>query len=78
MHTGGATSKESFDTRKLVPANIDLCVIGAVATRMSTKTAYVSPKHAACDQVKSTAMRAVDRSPGMLAAVNCATPNILH
>ena len=34
--------------RKLVPANFDACVIGAAATRMFTKTAYVAPRHVAC------------------------------
>ena len=59
----------------LVPANVAACVIGAAATRMFTKTAYVTPGHVACKQGKSTAIRAADCSPGMLAAVKCATPD---
>ena len=42
---------------------------------MWTQTAYVTPRHVACEQVKSTAMCAPDCSPGMLATVNCATPD---
>ena len=67
--------KNPLILRKLVPANVAACVIGASATRMFTKTAYVSPRHVACKQGKSTAMRAADCSSGMLAAVNCATPD---
>ena len=44
--------------QKLVPANVAACVIGAAATRMFTKTAYVSPRHVACEQGQPTAMRA--------------------
>ena len=61
--------------RKLVPANVAACVIGAAATRMSTKAVHVSPRQVPCEQGKSTVMRAADCSPGMLAAVNCATPD---
>ena len=72
---GAPLRKTPLIRRKLVPANVAACVIGAVATRMCTKTAYVTPRHAACEQGKSTAMRAADCSPGMLATVNCATLN---
>ena len=41
---------------------------------MYTKTAYVTPRHVACEQGNSTAIRAADCSPGMLAAF-CATPD---
>ena len=43
--------------------------------RMFTKTAYASPRHVACEQGKSTAMRAANCSSGMLVAVNCAAPD---
>ena len=59
----------------LVPANVAASVIGAAGTRMFTKTAYVSPRHVACEQGKSSAMRAAVCSPGMSAAANCATPD---
>ena len=39
--------------RKLVRANVAACVIGAAATRMWTQTAYVTPRHVACEQGKS-------------------------
>ena len=42
---------------------------------MFTKTACVSPRHVAREQGKSTATRAADCSPGMIAAVNSATPD---
>ena len=58
--------KKPLIRRKLVPANVAACVIGAAATRMWTQTAYVTPRHVACEQGKSTAMRAADCSPGML------------
>ena len=67
--------KHPLIRRKLVPANVAACVIGVAATRMCTKTAYVTPRHVACEQGKSTAMRAAACSPDMLAAVNCATPD---
>ena len=41
---------------------------------MWTQAAYVTPSHVACERGKSTATRAADCSPGVLAAVNCATP----
>ena len=52
--------------RKLVPANVAACVIGAAATTMSTRTAYVTPRHVACERGKSVATRAADCSPGVL------------
>ena len=42
--------KNPLIRRKLVPANVAACVIGAAATRMFTKTAYVSPRHVACER----------------------------
>ena len=66
--------KNPLIRQKLVPANVAACVIGAAPTRMFTKTAYVSPRHVAGEQGRSTVTRAADCSP-MLAAVNCATPN---
>ena len=66
--------KKPLIRRKLVPANIATCVIGAAATRMCTRTAYVTPRHVACEQGKSTATRAAECSPGVLAEVDCATP----
>ena len=56
--------------RKLVPGNVAACVVGAAATRMWTQTAYVTPRHIACEQGRSTATRAGDCGPGVLAAVN--------
>ena len=41
---------------------------------MWTQTAYVTPRHVACEQGKSAATRAADSSPSVLAAVDCATP----
>ena len=35
----------------------------------------LTPRHVACEQGNSAAMPAADCSPGMLAAVNCATPD---
>ena len=67
--------KNPLIRRRLVPANVAACVIGAAATRMCTKTANVTPRHVACEQGKSTAMCAGDCSPGMLAAVISATPD---
>ena len=60
--------------RKLVRANVAACVIGAAATRMWTQTAYITPRHVACERGKSAATRAADCSPGVLAAADCATP----
>ena len=60
--------------RKLEPANDAACVIGAAATTMSTQTAYVTPRHVAFERGKSVATCAADCSPGVLAAVDCATP----
>ena len=59
--------------RKLVPANVVACVIGAAATRMWTQTAYVTPRHVACERGRSAGTRAADCDLGGLAAVNCAT-----
>ena len=67
--------KNSPIRRKLVPANVAACIIGATATRICTKTAYVTPRHVAYEQGKSTSMCAADCSPGMLAAVKCARPD---
>ena len=66
--------KNPLIRRKLVPANVAACVIGAAATSMWTQTAYVTPRHVACERGKSVATRAADCSPGVLAAVDCATP----
>ena len=60
--------------QNLVPANVAACVIGAAATRMWTQTAYITPRHVACERGKSAATRAADCSPGVLAAADCATP----
>ena len=60
--------------RKLVPANVAACVIDAAATTMCTQTAYVTPRHVACERWKSAGTRAADSSPGVLAAVDFATP----
>ena len=55
--------------RKLVPANVTACVIGAAA-----QTVYETPRHVARERGKSTETRAADYSPGVLAVVNVATP----
>ena len=55
--------------RKLVPANVAACVIGAAA-----RTVYECPRHVACEQGKSAVTSAADCEMGVLAAVNCATP----
>ena len=59
--------------RKLVPAKVAACVIGAAATRMWILTAYITPRHVACERGKSTVTRAADCCPGVLAAVDSAT-----
>ena len=41
---------------------------------MWTQTAHITPRHVACERGKSAATRAADCSPGVLAAVDCATP----
>ena len=41
---------------------------------MWTQTAYVTPRHVACEQGKSAVTSAADCELGVLAAVNCATP----
>ena len=41
---------------------------------MWTQTAYITPRQVACEGAKSAATRAADCSPGVLAAVDCATP----
>ena len=58
--------KNPLIRQKLVPANVAACVIGAAATTMSTQTAYVTPRHVACERGKSVATRAADCSPGVL------------
>ena len=55
--------------RKLVPANVAACVIGAAA-----QIVHETPMHVACERGKSAVTSAADCSPGVLAAVNCATP----
>ena len=55
--------------RKLVPANVPACVIGAAA-----QTVHETPMHVACERGKSAVTSAADCSPGVLAAVNGATP----
>ena len=50
--------KNPLIRRTLVLANVATCVIGAAATRMWTPTTYVTPRHVACEQGKSTATRA--------------------
>ena len=55
--------------RKLVPANVVACVIGATA-----QTVYETPRHVACERGKSAVTCAADCSPGVSAAVKCATP----
>ena len=60
--------------RKLVPANVAACLIGAAVTRMWTQTAYIIPRHVACERGKSAATRAAGCDLGGSAAVNCATP----
>ena len=67
--------KKPLIRRKLVPANVAACGIGAAATRMWTQTTYVTPRHVACEQGKSTATRATDCGLAVLAAVNCSTPD---
>ena len=59
--------------RKVVRANVAACDMGSAVTRMTTKTVYETPGDVACEPGKSTAMRAAESTPGMLAAVNCAT-----
>ena len=66
--------KNPLIRRKLVPANVAACVIGAAATRMWTQTAYITPRHVACERGRSAATSIADCDPGVLAAVNCATP----
>ena len=67
--------KNPLISRKLVPANVAACIIAAAATRMWTQTTYVTPRHVACEQGKSTATNAADCGLGVLAAVYCATPD---
>ena len=55
--------------RKLVPANVAACVIGAAA-----QTVYETPRHVACERGKCAVTGVADCSTGVLAAVICATP----
>ena len=55
--------------RKFVLANVAACVIGVAA-----QTVYESPRHVACERGKCTGTGAAACSPGVLAAVTCATP----
>ena len=56
--------------RKLVPANVAACVIGAAAQTVHDETL----RHVACEQGKSAVTSAADFELRVLAGVNCATP----